>query len=85
MSDTLGLGTDIGEQEHKKGGPSKSGVNVRPKFHLGTTLYVFMILSGYSSLIFETSRVPIPVMVRLVFDLSKKISVFLKIVETGLT
>ena len=38
----------------------------------GTTLYVFMILSGYSSLIFDTSRVPIPEMVRLVFDVSTK-------------
>lgn len=26
----------------------------------GTTEYVFMILSGYSSLIFEMSKVPIP-------------------------
>ena len=50
---------------------------------LGTTLYVFMILSGYSSLIFDTRRVPMPGMVRLVFDMCQQISVHLKIAETA--
>ena len=31
-----------------------------PTFGEGTTEYVFMILSGYSSLIFEMRSVPIP-------------------------
>ena len=44
------------------------GYNFNQTLGLGTTLYVFMILSGYSSLIFETNRVPIPVIIRLVFE-----------------
>ena len=68
------------------------GYSFKQTFGLGTTLYVFMILSGYSSLIFETRRVPIPVMIRLVFDsvviqlnfLAKDFSLSQNSIEAGL-